>query len=274
MKLYVDDEPLLLATADLEAYERVARLPRRASLTRDLHVAHAGRQAGAGPLAAPGQPGPPPPGDADVRGHDARRARRRWSSRRSCSTARTARTSTTSPPPPSATASDPAQGARIRPPCARRPACTSTTTARCALGYRCANSGMTLACGYRHLVETAAPHRVETSVGARPRQDRHHGPGSAGRDDPGRKLVVVPHVDRRAGRGAGRPLSPHAGACRARRRRPAARRAAAVARRLLGAQRRRAARRRARPAGRAVEPVPARPGQRPDPRAGHRGQGR
>ena len=29
MKLYVDDEPLLLATADLEHYERVARLPRR-----------------------------------------------------------------------------------------------------------------------------------------------------------------------------------------------------------------------------------------------------
>jgi alpha,alpha-trehalose phosphorylase len=32
------------------------------------------------------------------------------------------------------------------------------------LGYRCANSGMTLACGVRHLVDTAAPTRIETSV--------------------------------------------------------------------------------------------------------------
>ena len=46
MKLYVDDEPLLLADADLEAYERVLDF-------RDGHahprprVAHAGRQAGA-----------------------------------------------------------------------------------------------------------------------------------------------------------------------------------------------------------------------------------
>ncbi len=33
------------------------------------------------------------------------------------------------------------------------------------LGYRCANSGMTLACAYRHIVETTAPHQVETAVG-------------------------------------------------------------------------------------------------------------
>ena len=33
------------------------------------------------------------------------------------------------------------------------------------LGYRCANSGMTLACAYRHIIETAAPHTVETAVG-------------------------------------------------------------------------------------------------------------
>jgi alpha,alpha-trehalose phosphorylase len=32
------------------------------------------------------------------------------------------------------------------------------------LGYRCANSGMTLACAYNHLVETSLPYRVETSV--------------------------------------------------------------------------------------------------------------
>ncbi len=34
-----------------------------------------------------------------------------------------------------------------------------------ALGYRCANSGMTLACADRHIIDTPAVHRVETSVG-------------------------------------------------------------------------------------------------------------
>ena len=33
------------------------------------------------------------------------------------------------------------------------------------LGYRCANSGMTMACAYRHLIDTPAQHSVETSVG-------------------------------------------------------------------------------------------------------------
>jgi alpha,alpha-trehalose phosphorylase len=34
------------------------------------------------------------------------------------------------------------------------------------LGYRCANSGMTLACGYRHTIECASPHRVDNDVSA------------------------------------------------------------------------------------------------------------
>ncbi len=32
------------------------------------------------------------------------------------------------------------------------------------LGYRCANSGMTLACSYRHQIETSCEHEVETTV--------------------------------------------------------------------------------------------------------------
>ena len=32
------------------------------------------------------------------------------------------------------------------------------------LGYRCANSGMTMACGYRHVIDCASPHHVETEV--------------------------------------------------------------------------------------------------------------
>ncbi len=35
---------------------------------------------------------------------------------------------------------------------------------RVVLGYRCANSGMTLACGYHHEIETACPVEVDTSV--------------------------------------------------------------------------------------------------------------
>ena len=45
MKLYVDDEPLLLGSADLDAVRAGARLPHRASHARP-GVAHAGRQAG------------------------------------------------------------------------------------------------------------------------------------------------------------------------------------------------------------------------------------
>jgi alpha,alpha-trehalose phosphorylase len=33
------------------------------------------------------------------------------------------------------------------------------------LGYRCTNSGMTLACAYRHIIDTPAEHQIETSVG-------------------------------------------------------------------------------------------------------------
>ena len=34
------------------------------------------------------------------------------------------------------------------------------------LGYRCANSGMTLVCGYRHIIDSACAHREEDTVGA------------------------------------------------------------------------------------------------------------
>lgn len=34
------------------------------------------------------------------------------------------------------------------------------------LGYRCANSGMTMACGTRHVVESASPYEIETSIAA------------------------------------------------------------------------------------------------------------
>ena len=50
MKLYIDDEPLLLTNADLEAYERVLDFRGRHAHPRP-RVADAGRQAGAGAFA-------------------------------------------------------------------------------------------------------------------------------------------------------------------------------------------------------------------------------
>ena len=274
MKLYVDDEPLLLRSADLEAYERVLDF-RDGTLTRDLVWRTPGRQAGARALAAARQPGPPPPGDAHVRGDAARRARRRSSSRRSCSTARTARTSTTSPPPRSARAATRARCARSTTACSM-PRLHREHDGEVVLGYRCANSGMTLACGYRHLVETPAPAPVETTRrrrtwprrSSRPRCRPARRSASSSSSSyhtstgvPAEELADRCHrtLDRAVDDGAGRDP----------------RRAARVARRASGSDSDVELRGDdAGPAGDALEPVPARPGQRPDPGAGHRRQGR
>ena len=267
MKLYVDDEPLLLSRADLEHYERVLDF-RDGTLTRDLlwrtpggkrvrvrsqrlvslihrHLAilslrgdDAGRVGAGGGVVAAAQP----PGR---RGRVPRRRPRPRSVRRPA------------PLPP------------VRPP-RPRPACTRTATATWSLGYRCANSGMTLACGYRHLVETSASHRSRPrSPPTSPRP--FHRPAQPGETF---RIVKLSPTTRRP-------------ACRRRSCRPLRARSPArddgVEAMLaeqrawldeFWEQRRRAARRRRRPAGDPLEPVPARPGQRPDAGAGHRGQGR
>ena len=106
MKLYVDDEPLLLANADLEAYERALDFREGTSPATSC----GGRRPASGCACARSgwcQLAHRHLADAHVRGHDARRhgAGRRLA--RSCSTARTARTSTTSRCTPSGTADDP-----------------------------------------------------------------------------------------------------------------------------------------------------------------------
>ncbi len=142
------------------------------------------------------------------------------------------------------------------------------------LGYRCANSGMTLACAYRHIVDTPADHRIETTVG----EDLAKTVITA-RMQPGQTLRIVKLVTYHTSTGV--PAEELADRChrtldRADRRRSGADRrgAAGVARRLLGGERRRGPRRRRRPAGDPLEPVPAGPGQRPDAGARHRRQGR
>ena len=105
-----------------------ARLPRRHPHPRP-RVAHAGRQAGAGPVAASRQPRPPAPGDAHVRGDAARRL---GADRRVVAAAQ--------PPgrrgrvprrrPRSRQGLRPAQDAAVRPPRARSPASTASAAAR------------------------------------------------------------------------------------------------------------------------------------------------
>ena len=76
IKLYVDDEPLLLAEADLDDYERALDF-RTGVFAPRARVAHAGRQTGAGPVAADGQLHAPSPRRDDLRDHAARRLPRR-----------------------------------------------------------------------------------------------------------------------------------------------------------------------------------------------------
>ena len=244
MKLYIDDEPLLLTNADLEAYERVLDFRGRHVDARP-DLADPRRQAGPGALATARQPGPPPPGDADVRGDDARRQR---AGRGVVADAQPPGRRGRVPrrPPRPRPRHRPAQDALVRPPRPRAapapPRPPRPLDDGVVLGYRCANSGMTLACAYRHVVESSCEHHAETTVGedlAKTVFTSRMREGDVAADHQARH---VPHVDRRAGRGARRPLPPHARPRRRRRPRHVARRAARVARRVLGLQRRRAAR--------------------------------
>ncbi len=105
----------------------------------------------------------------------------------------------------------------------------------CILGYRCANSGMTLACGYRQTVTSESPHEVTTTVGP----DLAKSVVTV-RAEPGETIRVVKLVSYHTSRGVpaqeladrcSRTLErAHAGRARAPRRRPAR-----VAQRVLGA---------------------------------------
>ena len=204
MKLYVDDEPLLLVNADLEAYERVldlggvrtrdlvwrtpaARVRVRSSRLVSLAHRHLAMLTfevtvldGAAPLVISSQLLNRQDGEDEYHvaaaalghGRDPRKMR--------------------------------AFDHRVL-----VPRLHYDHDGEVVLGYRCANSGMTLACAYRHIIETAAPHTVETAV-AGSRQDGDHGAGRTRTDDPRRQARLVPHVDRGAGRGARRSLPPHA----------------------------------------------------------------
>ncbi|MDQ3468893.1 MAG: glycoside hydrolase family 65 protein [Actinomycetota bacterium] len=162
MKLYVDDEPLLVSTADLDEYERVLDF-RDGTLTRDLvwrtpggkrvrvraqrlvslahrHLAILCFEVtlldGNAPVVVSSQLLNRQDGEDEYhvasaalgRGLDPRKMRR--------------------------------FDHRVLVPRLNR-----ECDGQVLLGYRCANSGMTMACGYRHLVDTTATHRIESTVG-------------------------------------------------------------------------------------------------------------
>lgn len=162
MKLFVDDEPLLLSTADLESYERVLDF-REGTLTRDLvwrtpggkrvrvrstrlvslvhrHVAMLTMEVtlldAAAPVVISSQLLNRQDGEDEYHvtaaalgeGLDPRRSRQ--------------------------------FDHRVLEPRLQR-----EHDGEVVLGYRCANSGMTLACGYRQTVTSESPHEVTTTVG-------------------------------------------------------------------------------------------------------------
>jgi alpha,alpha-trehalose phosphorylase len=162
MKLFVDDEPLLLSTADLESYERVLDF-REGTLTRDLiwrtpggkrvhvrstrmvslvhrHLAMLTMEVtlldAAAPVVISSQLLNRQDGEDEYHvtaaalgeGLDPRRSRQ--------------------------------FDHRVLVPRLQR-----EHDGGVILGYRCANSGMTLACGYRQTVTSQSPHEIETTVG-------------------------------------------------------------------------------------------------------------
>ena len=232
MKLYVDDEPLILGTADLEHYERsldfrdgvlrrslVWRTPsgkrvrvdstRMVSMTqRHLAVLTLevtmldGRRADRDLLPAAQPPGRrgrvPRAGEAMGEGADPRKA------------------------------------GRLRRAGAAPASCTYAHEDRMLLGYRCAQSRMTIAVAADHHLETDDAHEVILRERRGPRQDGLPGRGDRGQHGPAGEAGRLPHLPRRAGARAVRPLRPHPRPGRPARRRALPRRAARLVRPTSG----------------------------------------
>ena len=168
MKLYVDDEPLLVATADLEHYERVLdfragvssrdvvwrtpggkRIRVRSERLVSFHHRHLAMMLleftmldAAAPVVVSSQLMNRQDGEDEYHvrtaalgeGRDPRQARRFQH--------------------------------RVLLPRLQRRHEDPETGGEVLLGYQCANSGMTLACGYQHLLQTSCSHTIETTIGA------------------------------------------------------------------------------------------------------------
>ena len=111
-----------------------------------------------------------------------------------------------------------------------------------ALGYRCTNSGMTMACAYRHVHRDAVQLRGRVVCRSRSRQVGLHDPGPRRPDDPVDEVRRIPLVAGYPGARDGRPLPSHARTSEVDRCAAAASRAGRMARFVLGPQRRRGGR--------------------------------
>ena len=110
---------------------------------------------------------------------------------------------------------------------------------RMVLGYRTTTSRMTLACAADHTIETDNVYTPAVEAGEDMAKVVYRVAGQARSDDQAHQGGRLPHVTRRAGRRAGRPMPSHPRpGCRGRRR-AAVRRPAGLDGRLLGALRRR-----------------------------------
>ena len=142
------------------------------------------------------------------------------------------------------------------------------------LGYRCNHSGMTLACGTRHMIETACDVEVTTQVSPDLAKTVFSVRATVGEPIRITKLVTyhsstgVPaeELADRCTRSLGRAETDGVDALLTEQTR--------VVRRLLDGERHRTPRRRQGAAGDPLEPLPARPGLGAHARAGHRREGR
>lgn len=167
MKLYVDDEPLLLPEADLDHYERVVDFRTGRSHREVLWTTPAGKRLrvrsermvslqhrhlavlqfevemleGSAPLVVSSQLLNRQDGEDEYHVTDAALGEGR----------------------------DPRQSSkfdqRVLVPQLQRHENEEHAGGEVVLGYRCADSGMTLACGYQHLLETPCEHTIENVVG-------------------------------------------------------------------------------------------------------------
>ena len=284
MKLYVDDEPLLLATPTSTTTNGPST-SEPGSLTASCSGARPAASGCASARSGWCQPrAPPPRGDAH-RGHAARRF---GPDRDLLAAAQPPRRRGRVPRPSAAlgeerrrTRGGPASstgGSSILRRRSQHDDDTATPDRRrqVTLGYRCANSGMTIACGYRHVSTPAATTRSTTVVEPRPREVGVH------RSRPTPDETIRSRSTSATTRHAGFPCDELADRCTANHR-PSDRARASTSStpssdawldRVLANSDVEIDGDDGRATGDPVEPVPARPGLGTHPRAGHRGQGR
>jgi hypothetical protein len=134
--------------------------------------------------------------------------------------------------------------------------------ARLVQGYVTRNSGMTLACGVDHRLETDCPHRVECFLRRRTGPGPLCGRGPAREDGAAQQVPDLPRLPQCPGPGTPRAGRSRLGSFEGRWLRVALPGTAAIPRRVLGSRRCPDRRRPRHPTGDPVQPLPHLPGKR------------